>query len=90
MAPLSQPTPPPPSTACPPCTRFSVEVRKYIRNALAFVTALAWENAITDALDRAGLEDYGPLVFALSVTLIGSATAVCLGSNNGGGEGGGA
>jgi len=55
------------------------KVAALVTAAFGFVAALAWNEAIKNAIIQLGLEKYGPLFYAIIVTVIAVVAAIWIG-----------
>jgi len=55
------------------------KIATLITAAFAFVAALAWNDAIKSAIETFGLQKYGPLFYAIFVTVLAVIVSVWIG-----------
>lgn len=60
-------------------TEVIEKIATLLTAAFGFVAALAWNDAIKNAITSLGLEKYGPLFYAIIVTLIAVVVTIWIG-----------
>lgn len=60
-------------------TEVVEKIATLITAAFGFVAALAWNDAIKNAISQLGLEKYGPLFYAILVTVIAVVVTIWIG-----------